>query len=247
MMPRRPSWRIRRGALLVTGGPGTGKTAVLRERFARLIEGGAEPERVVLVLGSRGARDAAKAALLERLPASLPGLQVLTFHGLGYRVLKLREGEPPEVLGAAEQFALVRELLAGQDPAAWPAYGRLLGVRGFADEVRQLLTRMQESLLSPKDLERGGRRRPGSAAGPSSPASHRSTSTRCDSVNQVDYAGLVQLASVERRRRDCCSTTCWSTTTRTRRWRPRRCSARSAPRASSSRPTPARTCSRSRG
>ena len=27
------------GALLVTGGPGTGKTAVLRERFAPLIEG----------------------------------------------------------------------------------------------------------------------------------------------------------------------------------------------------------------
>ena len=46
----------------------------------------------------------------------------------------------------------MRELLAGQDPAAWPAYGRLLGVRGFADEVRQLLTRMQESLLSPKEL-----------------------------------------------------------------------------------------------
>ncbi len=184
------------GALLVTGGPGTGKTAVLRERFARLIEGGAEPERVVLVLGSRGARDAAKAALLERLPASLPGLQVLTFHGLGYRVLKLREGEPPEVLGAAEQFALVRELLAGQDPAAWPAYGRLLGVRGFADEVRQLLTRMQESLLSPKDLEQAA-----ATAGLGGWAELARFAQEyldaLDSVNQVDYAGLVQLASVE--------------------------------------------------
>ena len=92
---------------------------------------------------------------------------MLTFHGLGYRVLKLREGEPPEVLGAAEQFAMVRELLAHQDPDAWPAYGRLLEVRGFADEVRQLLTRMQESLLSPKDLEeaadRGRARRLGRA------------------------------------------------------------------------------------
>jgi superfamily I DNA/RNA helicase len=76
----------------------------------------------------------------------------VTSHGLALRVIKLREGEPPEVLGAAEQFAKVRELLATQDPAAWPAYGGLLEVRGFADEVRQLLTRMQESLLSPKEL-----------------------------------------------------------------------------------------------
>ena len=55
------------GPALITGGPGTGKTAVLRERFARLIEAGAEPERTALVLGSRRARDAARAALLDRL------------------------------------------------------------------------------------------------------------------------------------------------------------------------------------
>jgi superfamily I DNA/RNA helicase len=42
------------GALLVVGAAGTGKTAVLRERFARLIEDGAEPERVALVVGSGG-------------------------------------------------------------------------------------------------------------------------------------------------------------------------------------------------
>ena len=36
------------GALLVTGSAGTGKTAVLRERFARLIEAGSDPERVAL-------------------------------------------------------------------------------------------------------------------------------------------------------------------------------------------------------
>jgi Cdc6-like AAA superfamily ATPase len=42
------------GTLLITGPAGTGKTAVLRERFARLIEAGAEPERVALVVGSGG-------------------------------------------------------------------------------------------------------------------------------------------------------------------------------------------------
>jgi superfamily I DNA/RNA helicase len=182
------------GPLLVTGGPGTGKTAVLRERFARLIEAGAEPERVALVLGSRGARDAARTALLERLSASLPGMQVLTFHGLAYRVLKLREGEPPEVLGAAEQFAKVRELLATQDPAAWPAYGSLLGVRGFADEVRQLLTRMQESLRTPEQLLAAAEAR-GLGGWPELARFAQEYLDSLDSVNQVDYAGLVQLAA----------------------------------------------------
>ena len=53
--------------------PGTGKTAVLRERFARLLEGGADPERVALVVGSRRARDEAREALLARLPGLAAG------------------------------------------------------------------------------------------------------------------------------------------------------------------------------
>jgi superfamily I DNA/RNA helicase len=44
----------RGGPLLVAGAAGTGKSAVLRERFARLVEGGSDPERIALVVGSRG-------------------------------------------------------------------------------------------------------------------------------------------------------------------------------------------------
>ena len=50
------------GPLLVSGGFGVGASAVLRERFARLVESGADPERVALVVGSRRARDEARAA-----------------------------------------------------------------------------------------------------------------------------------------------------------------------------------------
>ena len=62
------------GPLLVTGRAGTGKTAALVERAARLIEGGADPERVALVVRTRRDRAAARAALLGRLRASLPTL-----------------------------------------------------------------------------------------------------------------------------------------------------------------------------
>ena len=75
------------GAMLVSGGSGTGKTAVLRERFARLVEGGADPERVALVVGSRRARDEARRLLLERLPVALPNLTVVTIQGLAFHVV----------------------------------------------------------------------------------------------------------------------------------------------------------------
>ena len=145
------------GPLLVTGGPGTGKTAALLERFAMLVETVDDPERVVLVVGSGRARDRARALLLGRLASSLPGLQVLTIHGLANRIIKERFAvlgytEPPEVLSAAEQFARVRELLAAEEASDWPAYGHLLGMRGFADEVRQFLLRAQEALRTPEDL-----------------------------------------------------------------------------------------------
>ena len=183
----------RDGTLLVTGAAGTGKTWVLRETLARLVEEGAAPERTVLVVRSRRARDAARAALLDRLDASLPGLQVLTVHGLAHKVVKEREGEPPQVLSAAEQFARVRELLAAQDPAAWPAYGHLLEVRGFADEVRQLLTRMQEGLRTPRELAEAGER--AGLHGWGELARFASEyQDALDGAGQVDHAGLVQRA-----------------------------------------------------
>jgi superfamily I DNA/RNA helicase/RecB family exonuclease len=146
-----------RGPLLVAGAAGTGKTSVLRERFARLIDGGADPERVALVVGSRRARREARAALLARLDRPLPDLKVLTTHALAFHVMSLRfsaldYAEPPAVLTAADQFAKVREMLGGEDPVEWPAYGALLGVRGFADQVRQLLSRGQEALLDPEEM-----------------------------------------------------------------------------------------------
>ncbi len=187
------------GPLLVTGPAGTGKTAVLRERFARLLDGGADPERTVLVVGTIRARDDARTFLLERLPTSLPGLQVLTVHGLAHRVLKQRASalgyaEPPEVLSAAEQFAKVRELLDEQDPAAWPAYGHLLQLRGFADEVRGFLLRAQEELRTPEQIEEaaGGR---GLTGWQELARFLREYQEVLDDLNAVDFAALIQRAA----------------------------------------------------
>lgn len=189
----------RSGALVASGGFGAGKTLVLRERFARLIEGGADPERVALVVGSRRARDEARASLLERLGIALPDLIVVTAHGLAFHVLGQRYAalgyaEPPAVLSSADQFARVRELLEGEDPVAWPAFGALLGLRGFADEVRQFVIRTQEALRTPEQIAEAARAR--GLGGWSELATFLGTYLDVlDAAGEVDFAGLLVRAA----------------------------------------------------
>ncbi|MGH2526054.1 MAG: UvrD-helicase domain-containing protein, partial [Actinomycetota bacterium] len=188
------------GPLLLTGGFGCGKTWVLRERFLNLIARGADPDRVALVVGSRHARDEARRELLSRLPGSLPSLRVVTVHGLAYQVVSeryrdLKYETPPTILAAAEQFGKVQELLAGEDPAEWPAYGRLLGLRGFADEVRQFVLRAQETLLGPDEIEAAAAER--SLGGwPELGRFLRRYLHQLDVESAVDFAGLVEQAAV---------------------------------------------------
>jgi superfamily I DNA/RNA helicase/RecB family exonuclease len=185
--------------MLVTGGPGTGKTAVLLERFAQLIEAGADPDRTALIVAGARARRDARSRLLFRVGSSLPAIRVLTIHGLAFhvvsgRTLELSTERPPEVLTAPEQFARVRELLGGEDPNDWPAYARMLGLRGFADEVRQFLLRAQEALLTPQEVL--SKAEAGGLGGWKELARFYDVYLRSlDSDGLVDFAGLVAKAA----------------------------------------------------
>jgi superfamily I DNA/RNA helicase len=193
-----------RGPLLVTGAAGTGKTAVLRERFARLIEEGADPERTVLVVGSRRARDNAMSFLFERLGGtSLPSLRVTTVHGLAFHIVNLRYealgyAEPPTLLDASDQFSVVREMLLGElrrMPNEWRAYRDLLPIRGFADQVRQFVLRAGEALLPPNEIERKAERR-GLSGWKELAAFYRRYLDALGARDAVDFPGLIQQAAV---------------------------------------------------
>jgi superfamily I DNA/RNA helicase/RecB family exonuclease len=187
------------GALLVSGGPGSGKTAVLRERFARLVEAGADPERVVLFTLSRRAAREARDRLMARLRRSVPELPAWSFHQYAYRELSARYAElayeaPPRVLAAPEQYAEVRGLLLDQRPQDWPTFGDLLEVPAFGRQVADFVLRCQERLLSPEDLDalvrRTGRDDLGELA-----VFYRRYLDALGANGQIDFGGLLQQAS----------------------------------------------------
>src|SRR4029453_14183918 len=112
-------------------------------------------------------------------------------------------------------FARGRELLDGEDRESWPVLGPLLKLRGFADEVRQLVIRAQEALRSPDDIERraaedggagggvrsrdatgGGAAERGLAGWDELAAFLRHYLSVLDASSEVDFAGLVEQAAV---------------------------------------------------
>jgi superfamily I DNA/RNA helicase/RecB family exonuclease len=163
------------GLLRVLGGPGTGKTTVLRESVLRRLRAGTDPERVLVLVGSRRAAD----ELRERITAGLRPVAgalgatvreplVRTVHSYAFGLLRLhaaRHGAPPpRLLSGPDQDAVVRELLSGEldgdvPGAGWPDRLRpALGVPGFAAELRELLLRAAERGLGPDDLTELGDR-----------------------------------------------------------------------------------------
>ncbi len=79
---------ITRGPLLITAGPGSGKTRVLTHRIAHLItEYGIPPERCLAITFTRRAAEEMRDRLETLLPRQYDRVPVMTFHSLGLRIL----------------------------------------------------------------------------------------------------------------------------------------------------------------
>ncbi|HEY3684322.1 MAG TPA: ATP-dependent DNA helicase [Streptosporangiaceae bacterium] len=154
------------GPLLVLAGPGTGKTTTIVEAVVDRIERrGVDPEKILVLTFSRKAAEELRERIAGRLGATLRHPLALTFHSYAFALVRreyARSGElPPRLMSGPEQLHEVRELLAGEahdNAAAWPEPLRpALATRGFADELRALLSRAAERGLGPADLARLGR------------------------------------------------------------------------------------------
>ena len=151
----------RGGPLLVVGGPGTGKTTALVESAIAAAEPSGDLSRTLVLTYSRSAAQALRARLVRRSGRTQVGLKVMTVHGLCLSLVRRHLPEDdlrvPRLLTAPEQDFRIRELLAGHDTSGWPPdLAAAATTRGFASEVRALLSRMRQLGLDPDDVVRTG-------------------------------------------------------------------------------------------
>ena len=157
------------GPLLLLGGPGTGKTTTLVERFIDLAcqkqrgTGETTSDRILFLVPNR----AQKMGLQDRLTRRLlfeEGLDVLievpvyTWHGLAHHLVsrhydRLAYPEPPVLLTSPEQWGDVKEALADEQEVDWPHHRHLLKNRGFVDEVVDFCIRAEQRLLDETQLD----------------------------------------------------------------------------------------------
>jgi ATP-dependent helicase/nuclease subunit A len=165
------------GEVFVSAGAGTGKTAVLVERFVRAVcDRGIDVDSILVITYTRRAagelRTRVRAALTERgrtdLARELDGAWISTIHGFCLRLLKAypfaagldpRFRELDEAQGAVLRSEAFQQALAEFCADGAPDRLRLLATYG-ADGLRRMLTSVYETLRSAGrelDLELGSR------------------------------------------------------------------------------------------
>jgi superfamily I DNA/RNA helicase/RecB family exonuclease len=154
------------GPVIVFGAPGSGKTSALIETVAARIERDGVPPGSVLALAPTRV---AAARLRDRLSARIGGTvqepMARTPHSYAFGVLRrarVLDGDPPpRLISGPEQDRVLAELLEGHAEGfgvvpEWPVStsAQIRELRGFRDELRELLMRAVERGLTPADLAR---------------------------------------------------------------------------------------------
>ncbi|RMF59939.1 MAG: hypothetical protein D6748_05220 [Calditrichaeota bacterium] len=124
-----------RGHLLITAGPGTGKTRTLTHRIAYLIsEQGISPENILAITFTNKATNEMEERLLHLLGTPLTErITVKTFHAFGTMVLRAHSGylQLPEdftILGEKEALALLKSTMTAKSDHGGEAYLRQISL-----------------------------------------------------------------------------------------------------------------------
>ena len=184
---RRRDARLGRLGHRQDGGPARAVRAARRGRRRPRARGA---RRGFAAREGRGPRARCSNASRSPLPTlTVVTIQGLAFHVVGERFERLGYVAPPTVLSARSSSRGCASSSTARIPSAWPVFGSLLGLRGFADEVRQFVIRAQERSRSPDDIEREAAER-GLAGWDELAAFLRTLPRRCSTrSSEVDFAG----------------------------------------------------------
>lgn len=142
---------------VVLGRPGSGKTTVLVERVANLLECGVPRDEILLLAVSRQAADDLSKRLTARLGTLAPA--VATFHHFAFNLVRNHHGQagyphPPRFLTASQLWDEMRRLLAREDASQWPRYGNRLKSRSLPALLSDLLSGAANNDLSQDEIQR---------------------------------------------------------------------------------------------
>ena len=91
------------GPMLVLAGAGSGKTKVLTNRIANLIENGISPYNILAITFTNKAAKEMKDRVVSLIGSTANNIQISTFHSLGLRILK----ENYSLLGYERNFTII--------------------------------------------------------------------------------------------------------------------------------------------
>lgn len=128
---------------MVLAGPGSGKTSVIVERTAYMInEGGISPSNILVVTFSRAAAKEMKERFLGFTGQQYTPVTFGTFHGVFYGILKQAYGfTAANILSEEEKFSILKELTLN--------YGGDLAEEGdFAEEIAKEISVVKGNKIS---------------------------------------------------------------------------------------------------
>jgi ATP-dependent DNA helicase UvrD/PcrA len=138
------------GPMLVLAGAGTGKTTVLVERIARLIENGhAAPGEILATTFTDNAADELKVRVEKRLRRKA-NINAGTFHAYCYGVLQ-RNGRAFNTIIPEDVFVFLRQRI---EQLELKHFIRAADLGQFLDDLRAFFDRCNEELVTPEEFER---------------------------------------------------------------------------------------------
>lgn len=155
---------------VVVGAPGTGKTATLVARVAALVEGGLDPDAVLVLTPSRLTATTLRDRLALAVGRATSGPLARSVASFAFQVVRAHAvsvgAEPPQLLTGGDEDQIIHDLLEGDaedeasGPSRWPAQlpAAIRGTAGFRAEVRTFLAECTTLGIEPARLGELGER-----------------------------------------------------------------------------------------